>query len=275
MDTQLDKGTKLASVRAAEYDFVFYPSCGELVAVAAADRADSEKLSIPDAETNEQRASRRARTVVRRYVVHNRLDRICTLTFNDDHLPASRAEAFRVVSQFLHRSAYFDKRTPYLFVIERGTRGGRLHAHILVGRWIDSRSLAAEWKRGYVDVRRLVAKRGGGSAAERAARYASKYVSKETSKQTDREAGDHRYERSQGRNPVALSGRANRRQLERFLAGAEWSTSSEWWERYGGPHCVVLRGIRQLPATGELEQNESAGSRDGEPPPGRELISVP
>lgn len=189
---------------------------------------------IPDEAANRARAARRARSCVRRYCLHNRLERLVTLTFRDEDLPGDRAGVHRAVAEWVVRMRQSGTDIgPYVLVVERGSRGRRLHAHIVIGRYVAAATIASCWGLGWVDVRRLLPRRRTSDARKfdpsvYAAWYVSKYVSKAFSEEEDADwgRGSHRYEVAEGFQPPALEFEMTGAELEAWLVHAESSVSS-------------------------------------------------
>lgn len=94
---------------------------------------------VAAAETNEDRAVRRARTEVRRYNRHNELWQFVTLTFGAD--PPQFDSLSEVMDAFWKRfrAATGRERGAYLWVPEWGKVNGRLHIHLAVPWWEELR----------------------------------------------------------------------------------------------------------------------------------------
>lgn len=192
-------------------------------------------------------ADRRARIKVRRYCVRNGLDILITLTFDNEHLPTSRAGAWPPIETFRRRLVGLVGETfPMLAVIERGAKNGRLHVHLAVGRFIPREQIEAAWGCGFIDVRKIrVAGEGKRSRCRMAAHYLAKYVAKDD--QDDREFNDKRYSVAKGFGVVSRSQRvgdkfAGLALLDAWCGGAGvvfmWDSSvdPDWL----GPPCVAV-----------------------------------
>ncbi len=135
----------------------------------------------------------------------NRLGVLWTLTYGEHQStpgggspePVDRDQVKRDVQRFFKLLRAEVGRLPYLWVIEWGSEGGRLHVHIALGRRVPHRVLWRLWGHGFVQFEQLGTK---GSALRRAARYLAKYVTKVY------ESGDgqHGYEVAQGYQPKAV-----------------------------------------------------------------------
>jgi hypothetical protein len=212
---------------------------------------------VPDEEESRRKAGQRARTKVRRYCKANGINRLWSLTFTDEDLPATRGEAMRMGAAFVTKLRDRFGAMAYVIVPETGTQKGRLHLHFGTNRWLAKDEVQDLWDHGWVDARRLGP---DNRSADRCAHYLSKYVGKsfETKDFVDhgnmsgwvdrkpREKGEHRYEVAQGFQPETIEGEAET--VEELLAVAvammgpstsTWSSSSvkDW---YGPPVWVLM-----------------------------------
>lgn len=146
----------------------------------------------------------------------NGLDRLLSLTFNDDHLPDDRAGVWVCVEDFRRRMHdHYGERIPMVVTIERGKENNRLHVHIAYGRFLDANVIAALWGRGFVDLRKIkVSGEGKRAGCRRAAQYVAKYVTKDDL--DDRELNQRRYSVTVGFKP-----RRSSQRVESFLAGLD------------------------------------------------------
>jgi hypothetical protein len=206
-----------------------------------------EDRRVPSPSENRERAARRARGRLRRYVVTNALTRMVSLTF----APNARASkwepscgrvepspsgegrpqeggrcscgrprgplgllvAMRDVGRFVRalRDHLGVDRLPYA-VVPEFHKDGHVHLHLLVDRYVPKDELQALWRRGWVDVRRFEAKgEGGRAAARKAAAYAGKYVGKTF--EVEGVPGRHRYEVAEGFQPSVIKRRGWHRSL--------------------------------------------------------------
>ncbi len=107
----------------------------------------------PNPSRNVQDAARRARTVVRRYAAHNRLQGFATLTFAGTARPSytqCRSSLARLMRTVRIRQG---ERLPYVFLIEPHELEGH-HGHLL----LPARALEvveATWRRGSADLQHL------------------------------------------------------------------------------------------------------------------------
>ena len=123
------------------YLLTAYPECREASIVGSGTgsgaplrpldtRSDDERQA-----ENQERGNRRSRGVVRRYMVHNQLAQLLTLTYADE---PGIGEVSRQTRNFVERaqeSGLVEDRFPYLVVAERGSKTGRLHLHMAVNWW--------------------------------------------------------------------------------------------------------------------------------------------
>lgn len=107
-----------------------------------------------------------------------------TLSFDDDHYPASAAEAHRKLDTFCKwlarrfsdhettRPAKEQKHAPILWRLEFGEETGRAHFHLLVfaGDWVDADTYRSAWGQGFIKVK--------WSDSRNVWRYVAKYVGK-------------------------------------------------------------------------------------------------
>lgn len=153
----------------------------------------------------EPRASNGKRAVgqVRRRVRHGRCAFLWTLTYA--RARTSRAEVAADVRRFLEDLQGGTPARPgagplkIVWVSERGRRGGRLHVHFGVDRWLPHSYVKAVWGRGHVWVGDP-GKLPGNPGARQLAAYLAKYVAKELD-QVERRLGEHRYGTTQGWTP--------------------------------------------------------------------------
>lgn len=129
-----------------------------------------------DHERAEREATRRAATKVRRLCAANGLDRLWTLTYAVE--PTGEAQVLEDMARFNRRMKATYPKWRYLYVIERGSRNGRLHVHFATNAFVPKATVAARWNHGFVDCRRITTGRNGD--ARGAARYLAKYVTKST-----------------------------------------------------------------------------------------------
>lgn len=194
-----------------------------------------------DHERAEREASRRAKTKCRRLCVANGLDRLWTLTYETE--PESEAEVLADVARFMRKMRALIPKWRYLYVLERGSKNGRLHVHFATNAFVPKQTVAARWRHGFVDARRLSTGRGGDPRA--AARYLSKYVSKAGSNE---QRGRHRRRFIPGEGLRLTTVRTTssdyicaERSVETVMASGPpnhvWrSSESEDWR---GPPCTV------------------------------------
>jgi len=93
---------------------------------------------------------------------------------------------------------------PYVWVPEWHKTGHGLHAHFVVGSYIQRGIIADAWGRGFISIK-LIGDLGVGAGRVGEARKAAGYISKYATKSfwdTDRPAGLHRYDLAQGFQPA-------------------------------------------------------------------------
>jgi hypothetical protein len=167
-----------------------YPDCGEGTAIWRAPGGSTyrgKRGEAADPERAEREAARRARATLRRWCVANQCDRLGTLTFAPEYLPADRAGVWRVVARFRRRMAEVDPDLVMAVTIEGdpgveqgGEDGKRLHVHIAFNRYVRQDVVERAWGVGFVDLRKIrTAGEGKRARARRAAGYLAKYVGKE------------------------------------------------------------------------------------------------
>jgi hypothetical protein len=201
-----------------------------------------------DPERAAREAARRANGNLRRYCTANRLNRFGTLTYagEGNHDP----ELFR-----RHIAAFFrqlrdelgGRAFPYAWVPEWHNTDHGLHAHFVVGRYIDRKHILRAWGRGLVHIKLigdLPVGSGAIAEARKAAGYLAKYVSKSFEDER-RVPGLHRYDVAQGFQPakVQVQGRTLQEALGKacsIMGGRQpavvWSSADvEGWE---GPPAV-------------------------------------
>jgi len=155
---------------------------------------------------SDERAARRAKAAVRRYCKANCISRHLTVTYKPGHERSSRGEVLRDVAAFRKRLfAEVGRRFPFVAVPERGSKNGRWHCEIGLGRYVPHKTLERLWGHGWVSVHRYSDRHKTSDEiknASQVAGYLSKYVGK-AFLETEREAGEHRYEVAQGFQPMS------------------------------------------------------------------------
>lgn len=198
----------------------FYPDAGEVIGWRCSDAPRSwpappgpfEHGEPPPAagsaapgrvaESSRERASRRARTKLRRYAVANRLRYLWVLTFApegpDGVQERDLARAKRRVSEWVKRGlrGVLGYQGAYVIGFEHH-KSGAWHVNVLLGDYLEHDAVHASWRRGFVWVSKFEGRLGESQrdAARRAAAYVAKYVAKEFE---DSSPGTHRYEVAQG-----------------------------------------------------------------------------
>ena len=197
-------------------------------------------------------AASRARTKVRRYCVANRTNRFWTLTYEGEgcHDPAVLRDD---LGQFFRglRNELGGKPFPYVWVPEWHKTDHGLHAHFVVGRYINRTLIKAVWQRvpghGF-EKGRLIGDLGVGAGRVEEARIAARYIAKYMNKDVDVKhvLGLHRYDVAQGFQPkkITVHGPQLLEAIEKaseLMGGypARVSTSNEWPD-WTGPSAVAL-----------------------------------
>lgn len=156
--------------------------------------------ALSRAGDNEKRALRRARTVMRRYVVRNQLTRMWTFTyavasFDVEKVKADMNAAMGGVRRELGRDV------AYLYVLELHPAGHGLHVHLVLPRkFVAHEAMVKIWGHGHVQFSdgRAGLRRGMGrrQRGRQAALYLAKYIGKDLGEA--RRLGEHRYEVGEG-----------------------------------------------------------------------------
>lgn len=217
-----------------------YPDCGEALAVAVPPVRDQKKLLVQSdlatfrvggtPETaqeveereleNRARAERRARGVLRRFLVQNLLLRMWTLTYAPP-FQTDRAQVVRDVNGFVRRlREYLDEAIPFAYVLELHKDGERWHVHMaLPSRFIPHGVVERLWGHGFVQYQDRLNKVGHGRAVmsqRQQARLLAGYLCKYIGKGWDTvPVGKHRYEVAQG-----FTVKKVRRRVRTFLDAA-------------------------------------------------------
>lgn len=140
---------------------------------------DGYRASLAD--RSERESVRRARTQLRRWCTKHRVDRLLTLTFRNESLPADLDGGWALIESF--RRAWNEAGFPPISLVpEWGTKTGRFHFHGAFRGRVDIAAVQRLWAHGFVHIsHHPVGKRPGESARareRRLANYVSTYVSK-------------------------------------------------------------------------------------------------
>lgn len=145
-------------------------------------------------EVLRERAARRAKTQVRRWIMSQRLDYMVTLTYREN--VEDRARAVSDLSKFITQvRSHYKGDFPWLAVPERQKRGA-WHFHLAVRGWQNVDLLRSIWRgivgEGNIDVRTPRAGKRARYGRLALAYYLSKYMMKD---KDDTEPGESRYYR--------------------------------------------------------------------------------
>jgi hypothetical protein len=248
------QGTKLrngASTRADRWAYTAYPGAGEATVrflgggPGVVERGERE--SVEDVEGNARRATRRAVSVSRRYIVANDLRYHLTLTFAEalqgrDGYREAMTRAAEHVSRW---QRHVRRSFPYHLSAELHPGGHGWHVNVLVDERIDWSWHVENWRHGFVLKPKKWKGRGSGrrAGARSAAAYACKYITKAVAHfEAGHFAGLHRYEVGQGFQPIAVRRSfptlgACERTLLTVMGGdlPDLRLDSSGWVEYRGP----------------------------------------
>lgn len=140
-------------------------TCGDYIEVAIypvyTQQRGRSKRKKPTSEV-QQRLNRRHATDRLRRLLHTNFtpkDLFVTLTFDDEHLPATVAECQRCIQNFLRRVkrkyCKAGREFKYLYIIEYGEKHNRLHTHLVINSGLNRNELSAAWGNGAVSSDRL------------------------------------------------------------------------------------------------------------------------
>lgn len=145
-------------------------------------------------------AARRAKTMVRRWCKANGIFRLVTLTVAGP--PPTWAEVWERVPEFRRRLSVAFPGIKFVATVEPGGKTGRYHVQAGVDRYVSKDDLRALWPHGFTDIKSLSDKPGDPESVRKCAAYLAKYVGK-SYEDGGRERGRHRYEVTQGCQPVS------------------------------------------------------------------------
>ena len=156
----------------------------------------NEQQPDPDAETNLERAFRKAKSKVRKLIMTMQADRILTLTYKDNM--TCRDTANKHFVRFIKKvhAKYPDFK--YVSVAEVQKRGA-WHFHIAVSGWQDVGFLRSAWNSittGAINVTSPKTKGDKAKAAPQISAYLTKYMTKAFTE--NHELGKYRYRSSNG-----------------------------------------------------------------------------
>lgn len=197
-----------------------YPEAAEAtITLVSPGVREPVELDLDDEERarrNHERATRRATTESRRFMVANRLRYMWVLTFASAQQGAeSRRECMREVAAFAERLRARFGKMPYWYSPEIHPGGHGWHVNFFIPKRLPHREIQPLWGHGIVWVKdwaRDSRVRGAGvtfiDALRLAAQYGCKYASKDWSEEV-LHGGAHRYEIAQGYKPRSISVRAD------------------------------------------------------------------
>jgi hypothetical protein len=189
-----------------------------------------------------ERACGRARTELIRYIVHNHLRVLWTLTFVEPQF--DREFVLGCVQRFFTALVKRYPKLPYVYVFEPH-KSGALHVHF-ASRYIPIWELKAEWVRasggvgGRVQFEKRRRWKGKGSPRQ-LGKYLGKYIGKDFEAGTP--FGRHRYEVRRGFSPdVVREFREDFAEAVALVSGlvgqVDWlHYESCFWKDYRGPTC--------------------------------------
>lgn len=145
--------------------------CGDYIEVAIypiyTKSRGRSKRKKPTSEV-QQRLNRRHATDNLRRLLHTNFtasDLFATVTFNEDSLPDTIAEAQRHIQNFLRRAKRKYSKMgidlKYIYVLEYGEKHHRLHAHLVISEGLSRDELSALWGMGTVSTEDLRFERDG------------------------------------------------------------------------------------------------------------------
>lgn len=244
---RLDDATKLD--KGGNWLLTIRPKCGEAVMVAQIPKRETGLTSKPNPARAQEEARRRAGVQVRRLVAEHKLTRMWTLTLRDQTLPEERPIVVLKLQQFLRRVRLELPQVVWLAVLEWHPGGHGWHIHIVVNRFVPKQWISANWKHGFVDVRRISVKGDSSSrqAVSKAASYLAKYVTKEPPAGTPPHVpGDHRYLRPLGLGLTELIAEGSYEEMVAlawtyFPTGVGWLWHSQSDSGWRAPPVLVLR----------------------------------
>jgi hypothetical protein len=219
-------------------------AAGEATVVALGASQGHNGDGVPDPERARLSSLARSRKRIRQYCVANRLDRLATLTFGDEPDLDGGWRAVEAWRRELERQ--LGRRLPMVVAPDWGEQNGRLHFHVALGAYVPKELLERSWGRGFVDVRKLRARRPGARAGARlCATYVALYVGKE-SEHLPR--GRRRYSVTKGCQPERVSILATSLRHARYLVRAALGdcvvvSGSDDWSGWTGPPCYLVQVV--------------------------------
>lgn len=244
--TLLDVATQLDETVHA----VWRPTVGEhsIQCARRGPREDRDPDRIVDKARSRKESQRRSAVTLRRFVCHNRIDRLLTLTFAAETLISDRGSVVKKVQAFFRILRIKIPGIKYVYTLELHPGGHGYHIHAGLDRWVSVETVRECWTHGFIDLRRITTKSRGSARDQQrqCARYLAKYACK--AEDEGRESGGHRYERSQGDNPTEhriecdswAGAEAWLRQKIRRPIRWEWSSQDVDADEWKGPRTLCL-----------------------------------
>lgn len=147
-----------------------FPSAGEMTGRMVL-RSTPRALVHPGDRCSEREGAARAARSARRFVVANELRTMVTTTFSGS---VSGAFAAAEMTSLMRRCRYARDRFPFLWTLERGSKRGGVHGHLLLPPSLAS-LVEGRWPHGHVDVK--VGEEGWDSLRENAGYVAKAFDS--------------------------------------------------------------------------------------------------
>lgn len=177
---------------------------------------------------SQSRDHRSARTVID-FAVANELKNLFTLQYEQD--PISAFECSRHFDSFVRRIRYLCGSVPWVQVLERGTKSGRLHHHVLAPSSVKRQVAEELWPFGYVHA--SYARSVGGI------RRKAGYMCKNFAEPAEERLGSHRYRISRtGVRPRARSYVLTQAEIDQMLSALAPGGAQTWYPAEPLPfHC--------------------------------------
>jgi len=172
-----------------------------------------------------------------------------TLTLRRTTLAEDRPAVVRLVQAFTRKVRDHWPRLRWLAVLEWHPGGHGWHIHVVVNKYVPKPWIQANWRAGFVDVRRITVKGDSTSrqAVSKAASYLAKYVSKDPPEGAPPHLpGEHRYYRPLGLSLTELVAEGSYEEMVQlawtyFPAGVGWVWHSSMADDWRAPPVLVMR----------------------------------